>query len=296
MFADGTVRAYSLTDGHQIWQSKAIPSTEYPNNVVPTENSLLMIGGNLYVYAGYSSQYKINPIPRFAMLLCINATTGDITWTLNGGIRPSSAANGFVIGTGDNDGNIYSIGKGPTSTTVAVHQQMSGSLLIQGSVLDTSPASYDTTLTTTFANGVPAVSDSNMSVWMDYLHMQNSTMLNAPPQCIGVPVTLTAVDPNNNTITIGTTTSDDKGNYGLQWTPTMPGVYHIYATFAGSDSYYTSSASTYATVGLAASSPVPSTTAQVSVSNSDMLMYLAIGIVAIIIAIAVATVLIIRKK
>ena len=35
------------------------------------------------------------------MLVCINATTGEIIYTLNGGIRPSAAANGYVIGTGD---------------------------------------------------------------------------------------------------------------------------------------------------------------------------------------------------
>jgi len=33
-------------------------------------------------------------------------------------------------------------------------------------------------------------------------------LLNAPPACIGVPVTLIAVDPNGNAVTIGTATSD----------------------------------------------------------------------------------------
>ena len=67
---------------------------------------------------------------------------------------------------------------------------MGGSVLIQGSVLDKSPASSSATLTAMYANGVPAISDANMSVWMDYLHMQNSTLLNNPPDCTGVPVTL----------------------------------------------------------------------------------------------------------
>ena len=44
-----------------------------------------------------------------------------------------------------------------------------------------------------YPNGVPAISDANMSVWMDYLYMQNATLLNSPPDCIGVPVTLTAI-------------------------------------------------------------------------------------------------------
>ena len=96
----------------------------------------------------------------------------------------------LLVGQSIYDGNLYGIGKGPTSTTVTAQQQVGGSVLIQGSVLDTSPVSSSATLTAKFPNGVPAISDANMSVWMDYLHMQNSTLLNTPPNCIGVPVTL----------------------------------------------------------------------------------------------------------
>ena len=32
-----------------------------------------------------------------------------------------------------------------------------------------------------FPNGVPAVADEDMSEWMDYLYMQNATLLNNPP-------------------------------------------------------------------------------------------------------------------
>ncbi len=81
---------------------------------------MVMVDGKIYVYAGYSSGYKINPISRFGMLVCIDATTGDTIFTLNGGLRPSSAANGYVIGTGDYDGNLYCLGKGQTSTSVTI--------------------------------------------------------------------------------------------------------------------------------------------------------------------------------
>jgi hypothetical protein len=287
MFPDGTTRAYSLADGHQVWASTPIPSTEYNENAVPMVNSMVLVGGNVYVFAGYTSQYKINPIPRFAMLVCINATTGDITYTLNGGLRVSSAADGYVIGTGDFDGLLYCLGKGQTSTAVTAQQQVGGSVLIQGSVLDKSAAQPNTA----------AISDANMSVWMDYLHMQNATLLNNPPACIGVPVSLDALDANGNSIHIGTVTSYGSGVFNYQWTPTTPGLYQIYATFAGSDSYFSSYAQTGATVS-AASTPIPTPTSivQSSVSNSDMLMYLAITAIAIIIAIAVATVLNLRKK
>lgn len=299
IFPDGTARAYSLQDGHEVWRSEAIPSTEYPNNAVPFVNSVVLVDGKLYVYAGYTAMYTINPLSRFGMVVCIDAATGDIVFTLNGGLRVSSAANGYVICSGDYDGNLYALGKGPTSTTVSAPQYAitaDTTVTISGSVLDHSPASSSDTLSAIFANGVPAVSDADMSVFMDYLHMQNATLLNNPPQCTGVPVTLTAVDPNGNTVTIGTATSNYQGNYGLQWTPTIPGQYTIYATFEGSNSYYKSSASTFATVNNAASTPAPTQTVQSTVTNSDLLMYLVIGIAAIIIAIAIVGLLVLRKK
>jgi hypothetical protein len=298
---DGIVYAFSLTDGHLIWQSKPFATTELPNNALPyAHTGSVMMGGIFYAYAGYSASYQLDPVPRFAMLVAINCTTGDIIWTLNGGVMVNAAANGYILGVSDFDGQTYCIGKGPTSTTVTAQQQVGGSLQILGSVLDTSPASSSPTLSAMFANGVPAISDDNMSAWMDYLHMQNSTMLNNPPYFNGVPVTLTAVDPNGNFVTIGTATSDNQGNYGLQWTPPTAGEYHIYASFAGSNAFFSSYASTYATVSSAASSPTsspaPTSTTQSSVSNSDMLTYLAIATIAIIIAIAVTAVLILRKK
>jgi hypothetical protein len=294
---DGAVRAYSLATGKLVWQSNAFVSTEYPNNAVPYVYGLVMVGGNLYAYAGYSVGYQINPVPRFAMLVCINATTGSITYALNGGVAPNAAANGYLLGSGVFDGNLYCVGKGPTSTAVTAQQQVGGSVLIQGSILDASPVSSSASLTAMFPNGVPAISDADMSVWMDYLHMQNSTLLNAPLQCTGVPVTLTAVDPNGNTISIGSTTSNYQGNYGFQWTPTTPGMYTIYANFPGSDSYYSSKASTYAIVTLAESpTAAPTSGTQPAFSNADMVMYFAVTGIAIIIAIAIATFLILRRK
>jgi hypothetical protein len=296
-FPDGTISALSLADGHEVWRSEPIASTEYTNNVVPFHMDIVRVGGNVYVYGGLAQEYQINPIPRQAMCVCINATTGGISWTLNGGVVPVAAANGYIIATGTYDQNYYCIGKGPTKTTVTAPLTTVAagtSMLIQGSVVDTSAAAQEHRSQVMFPNGVPAIADENMSEFMDYLYMQNATLLNNPPICTGVPVTLTAVDPNGNTVTIGTTTSDDKGNYGLQWTPTSPGVYHIYAAFAGSDSYFTSSASTYATVASTSATAAPTSSTLTINSNTDT--YLAIGVIAIIIAIAIVGALILRKK
>ena len=89
-----------------------------------------------------------------------------------------------------------------------------------------------------------AISDENMSVWMDYLYGQNATLINSPPQCNGVTVRLSAVDPNGNPVNIGTVTSDSTGQFKTLWTPTTTGTYSVYATFDGSNSYYGSYAET----------------------------------------------------
>jgi hypothetical protein len=232
------------------------------------------------------------------MMLCINATTGYVEWTLNGGVAPNAASDGYLIGQSIFDGNLYGIGKGPASTTVtAQQQQVGGSVLIQGSVLDQSPASSSVDLTAMFPNGVPAISDADMSVWMDYLHMQNATLLNAPPNCIGVPVTLTAIDPNGNSINIGTATSDGSGHFAYRWTPTTEGLYTVYATFAGTNSYFSSYGETSANVeSVASATAAPTSGTQPVVSNSDMIMYFAITAIAIILAIAIVGALILRKK
>ena len=303
-FPDGAMRAYSLTDGHLIWTSTPVPSTEQTENAVPfVHGGTILVDGKLYEYGGYSIGYMIDPIPRFSILVCLNATTGDTIWILNGGVAPMATANGYLIGSGVFDGNLYGLGKGTTSTTVSAPTTAitaGTTVLIQGSVLDNSPASSDAAIKAMYPNGVPAVSDDNMSVWMDYLHMQNSTMLNTPPAVNGVPVTLNALDANGNYITIGTVTSDGSGNFMYQWTPTTQGLYKVYATFAGSNSYFSSYAETGATVSsasaLTTSTPAPTSTAQSSVSNSDMLMYFAISTIAIIIAVAVVGGLLLRKK
>ena len=68
-----------------------------------------------------------------------------------------------------------------------------------------------------------------------------------PTNATGVTVTLIALDPNGNTINIGKATSDTDGVYGFTWAPEIPGLYHIIATFPGSTSYGSSTASTYLT-------------------------------------------------
>ena len=288
IFSDGTMRAYSLQDGHEVWRSTAIASTEYPNNVVPYVCSVILVDGKLYGYAGYSSAYKINPILRHSMLVCIDAANGDTIFTLNGGLRPSAAANGYVIATGDHDGNLYCLGKGKTSTTVTASPKVGiagSSILVEGTVMDQSPASPNT----------PAISDADMSEWMDYLHMQNATLLNSPPTPKGVTVKLVALGPNHgDVIDIGTVTSDSGGLFKKMWTPPSEGEYTVYATFDGSNSYYGSYAETALGVTKAPQAPTNGGGPTTEPVDNTMTI-IGVGVVLAIIM-AIVGVLLYRKK
>jgi len=80
--------------------------------------------------------------------------------------------------------------------------------------------------------------------------------------------------------------------FTYNWTPDIPGSYTVYATFAGSNSFWPTSAETsfYA-------SETPTTTASPypTVNLPPTEMYFVISTVAIIIAIAIVGVLLLRK-
>ena len=106
-----------------------------------------------------------------------------------------------------------------------------------------------------FPNGLPAVSDASMSHWMEYVYRQQPK----PTNTIGVQVTLSVFDANNNTRTIGTATTDTNGFYSLSWTPDIDGKYTVFATFGGSQSYWPSQATSAFTVGLCSNHKYSST-------------------------------------
>ena len=148
-----------------------------------------------------------------------------------------------------------------------------------------------------------------------------------PTNATGVQVHLTAIDPNDNYQDIGYATTDNNGNYGILWTPPVEGLYKVIATFAGTESYGDSDATTYMGVGPAqtaatpavvitappptatptnpATNPTPSSTATVAPTPSPVVVpptsvapvatYIAIGVV-VIIVIAAAAALALRKR
>ncbi len=84
--------------------------------------------------------------------------------------------------------------------------------------------------------------------------------------------------------------------YTLTWTPDIAGNYTVIANFAGTQSYYPSSAETSF---YASPAPTPAATPQPAATQAPVGMYITLAVVAIIIAIAigfVATILTLKKR
>jgi hypothetical protein len=203
--------------------------------------------------------------------MAVNATDGSIVFKIDGAFRQprwagqAGIADGIITLFNTYDNQIYSIGKGPSKTTVTADPKVSAfgdSILIEGTVTDISAGTQADNIALRFANGVPAVSDDSMSQYMKYVYMQ----FPAPNNATGVPVTLSILDSNGNFRTIGTTTSDAGGAFSFLWQPDIPGACTVYATFLGTNSYWPSSAQTAVGVTEAASStvtPIQTTTSMV---------------------------------
>jgi hypothetical protein len=134
-------------------------------------------------------------------------------------------------------------------------------------------------LTARFPNGVPVVADANMSAWMEYVYMQ----FPRPTDVVGVDVTISVLDPNNNVYDVGTVTSDASGSFCCEFTPQVPGLYTVTATFAGSKSYWPSYAETHLKVNEAPTptaeptpSPAPMTDMYVTGFGAGMIIAIAV--------------------
>jgi hypothetical protein len=113
----------------------------------------------------------------------------------------------------------------------------------------------------------------------------------------GVPVTLTAIDENNNVIDIGTTiTNAYYGTFSYTWTPPNEGKYTLMASFAGDDSYGSSTAAKAINVAPAPSVTPTTTQTTQELVVPDYTMTIIAGVIAILIAIAIVGIVLFRKK
>ena len=289
------VYAFDWDTGKIVWkyESPAVSPFETP---YINENGTTVMSFNGVAYAADGKIYTMNtehtptqPITRGWQLHCINATTGEgIFKTMMTGSM-GAIADGYMAISESYTGTMYVLGKGKSQTTVTapdVEVPKGTSIVIKGTVLDLSPAQP----------GTPCVSKDSMATQMEYLHKQlpigglwgNETIT-------GVPVILTAIDPNGNAINIGTaTTNGYYGTFSFAWTPELEGEYEILANFAGDESYGSSGASTAIVIGQAPSETAAPTTSTITMPPFEL--YTIGAAIAVIIALAIATLLILRKR
>ena len=299
----GVVYAYNCTTGELMWAyaatSEGFESTyggNYPCGIV-----IISGDGKLYTVTGEHSPTQ--PLYRGHNLRCLNATTGDEIWKIQGwfgGMSPTSSnimmADGILVGLNFFDNQIYAFGKGPSATTVTASPKTTvhgTDVVIEGTVTDQTPMGRrDIAGGLEFSlKGTPAISDEDMNNWMEYMFMQQAK----PADAKGVEVVLTVIDPNNNVYEIGRTTSDVTGTFGHVFEPLVPGTYQVIATFAGSNAYGPSSASTYLTVEEAPAATAEPTPPPASVADMYFLPISA-GIIIAIVVVGLLLFMMLRRR
>jgi hypothetical protein len=294
----GDVYAYNIVTGALVWQYHTPSGAfESPYGTEPlwTFTVGTIAGGELFVPEGH--MYS-PPLFHGAQQLALNITNGQVVWSIDAFDVTSAPAVSDGIATTINayDNQIYAYGMGPSKTTVTapdVGVTTATPITITGTVMDISAGSQQQAVAANFPNGLPCVSDASMSQFMEAVYEQQPM----PTNITGVPVTLSVTDINGNHYNIGTTTTNAMGEYGLTWTPIIPGNYTLYATFAGTGAYYGSSASTY----FYASSPAPTaspTAPPVSglASTGSLELGIAVVVIVIIVCVAVLAVMMQRKQ
>jgi hypothetical protein len=248
---------------------------------------------------GHYEHSANQPLPRGAPgIICLNASTGEVIWRADGLFRQTRWGGRAIIGdsiiaTMDTyDQRVYAIGRGPSAMTVSASPKVSvqgSKVLVEGRVADVSPGTKEYSLAARFPNGVPAVADECMSEWMLYVYKQ----FPRPANATGVEVVVEVLDPNNNYYEVARTTSDASGYFGCEFTPPVPGLYKVIASFKGSKAYYGSYAETFITVEDAPpASPEPTPT-PASMTDTYVLGFGSAMLIAIIVGFAL---LLLRKR
>jgi len=292
----GDVYAYNILTGKLMWEyhtPAAGYESPYGRNSIWTFTVATIADGKLFVPEGH--MYS-PPLYHDAQQLALNLTTGEVIWSIDACDITSGPAisDGIMTTLNAYDNQIYAYGKGASKTTVnapSVGVMPSTSITISGMVTDISAGASQQAVAANFPNGLPCVSDESMSAWMEYVYMQQPLPANAT----GVEVSLDVLDANGNYRNIGTTTSDASGFYSFAWKPDIPGKYTVYATFAGSESYYSSYAEAAFVVDEApAATPAPTPEPQ---SMADLyFMPMSIGIIVAVIIVGALTILMLRKR
>jgi hypothetical protein len=289
---DGYEHAINMTTGVQQWVSiTRAGGLEMPEPAYPAVGSIAA-GPTINmgeVFTTTTKAYETQPAYRGHCLYAYNALTGAQNWNISGEFAYQSieVADGIMLAFNTYDGREYAFGMGQTATTVTAPMTSitaGSNVVIQGTVTDQTPG---------ITKGTPAISDTWMTPWMQYLYMDQPY----PTQATGVTVQIAAIDPNNNFITIGNATSDITGSYHYTWTPpNIPGTYTIIATFNADNSYYGSSAETSTVIAPPTSATAAPIASPTSVADTYFMPATAGIIVVMIIGFIVLALLMLRKK
>ncbi len=268
---------------------------ETPYNIWPLWSFASGCESNNVAYITGGHEYN-PPLFHGCQLYALNLTDGSLIWrTLDTSVTSTAIAYSKLVSLNAYDNMLYCFGKGASGITVeapAVGVTTSTPITISGSILDFSPGTESTLVSSKYPYGLPCVSDESQSAFMEAVYQQQDM----PYNITGVPITISVIDSNGNYREIGQTTSTASGTFGFTWTPDISGNYQIIASFAGSNSYYPASAQT-AFYASEAATPAPTQQVQTDLATtSEILTYLAIGVIAIIISIAIVGVLLIRKR
>jgi hypothetical protein len=255
---------------------------------------------NGIIYTIVNEHSPNTPHLKRAMIRCIDVVNQKELWMLPsfGGVWSSYqmqalVTNGFTVWLNDKDQRIWATARGPSYTTVQVPLQtltQGNKLIVEGTVIDGAAGTVQPEQAARFPSGVAAVSDDNMTAWMDYVYAHHEPR----PDVIGVEVTLTATAADGTTENIGTTTSDSTGYYTINWTPSKSGDYQIVAKFAGTNAYYPSEATTTLTLA-APTEPTVTPSPTPAPTNDTYILASTAGIIAAIFVVAAVIILLSKR-
>jgi hypothetical protein len=300
----GIVYCYDTKTGNILWTygnggegNSTNSGVETPFSHYPTFVNAI---GSGVVYLVTSEHTPETPLFKGALATALNATTGKVIWTLSEytgefEVFSYAAADGYNTWFNGYDAQIYTVGRGPSQTTVTAPDAglASGqSVVIRGTVTDVSTGTKENEQASNFPNGVPVCSDASMQAWMGYVYQQQPM----PTNFTGVKVQLYVLDSNNNYRPIGTATTNANGMYTLTWTPNIAGNYTVYANFAGTNGYWPSSDTTSFNAMQASATAAPTATPLSGVATQTTLEYIGIAIIIVIIIIGAVLALLVTRK
>ncbi len=292
----GDVYSFNIVTGALNWQYHT-PSGGYesPYGVEPiwTFTVGTVADGKLFVPEGH--MYS-PPLFHNAQQLALNTTDGNLVWSIDAFDVTSAPAisDGVMTTLNAYDNQIYAYGKGATKVTVTapgVGITTSTPVTISGSVTDISAGATQQAVAANFPNGLPAVSDTSMTNWMEYVYMQQPF----PANTTGVPISIDVIDSNGNYRNIGSTTSDASGKFSFTWTPDIAGHYTVVASFHGSESYYSSYDEAFFTASASPTASPIATSEPASMADTYLIPSV-VAIIVVIIIVGAVLALMIRKQ